>query len=90
MITRGLRSGQSRSGSKRLPPGQHLTRDFPVLSAAPTPHTPLDAWSFALETEDGTRITAERVVARIRAVASLPAVDWSSADRHHRPIAARS
>jgi hypothetical protein len=64
MITRGFRRGQSRSESKRLPPEQHLTGDFPVLSAAPTPHTRLDAWSFALETEDGTRMTAERVVAR--------------------------
>jgi hypothetical protein len=59
MITRGFRSGQSGSESKRLPPGQHLTGDFPVLSAAPTPHTRLDAWSFALEAEDGTRIVLE-------------------------------
>ncbi len=28
----------------RVPPGQYLTRDFPVLSAGPTPHTPLDRW----------------------------------------------
>jgi DMSO/TMAO reductase YedYZ molybdopterin-dependent catalytic subunit len=33
----------------RLPPGQHLVTDFPVLSAGPTPHTPLDRWSFTLE-----------------------------------------
>jgi len=26
-----------------------LVEDFPVLSAGPTPHTPLDRWSFALE-----------------------------------------
>jgi DMSO/TMAO reductase YedYZ molybdopterin-dependent catalytic subunit len=25
-----------------------VTRDFPVLSAGPTPHTPLDAWSFTV------------------------------------------
>ena len=25
-----------------------------MLSAGPTPHTPLDAWTFALEAEDGT------------------------------------
>lgn len=36
-----------------LPPGQHLTRDFPVLSAGPTPHLPLDRWSFAITTESG-------------------------------------
>jgi DMSO/TMAO reductase YedYZ molybdopterin-dependent catalytic subunit len=33
----------------RLPPGQYLVTDFPVLSAGPTPHTPLDRWSFRLE-----------------------------------------
>jgi DMSO/TMAO reductase YedYZ molybdopterin-dependent catalytic subunit len=25
-----------------------VTRDFPVLSAGPTPHTPLDEWSFTI------------------------------------------
>ena len=24
----------------RVPPGQYVTQDFPVLSAGPTPHTP--------------------------------------------------
>jgi DMSO/TMAO reductase YedYZ molybdopterin-dependent catalytic subunit len=33
----------------RLPPGQHLVTDFPVLSAGPTPRTALDRWSFTLE-----------------------------------------
>jgi DMSO/TMAO reductase YedYZ molybdopterin-dependent catalytic subunit len=32
----------------RLPPGQYLTPDFPVLSAGPTPHQPLDSWSFTI------------------------------------------
>src|SRR5438309_4700057 len=32
----------------RVPPGQYLTADFPVLSAGPTPHTPLDEWSFTV------------------------------------------
>jgi DMSO/TMAO reductase YedYZ molybdopterin-dependent catalytic subunit len=35
----------------RLPPGQYLTPDFPVLSAGPTPHTPLEQWSFTIEGE---------------------------------------
>ena len=34
---------------KRLPPGQYLVTDFPVLSAGPTPHTPLDRWSFRID-----------------------------------------
>src|SRR5688572_22173039 len=49
MITRGFQGRRSQSESKRLPPGQHQTRDFPVLSAGPTPQTPLNAWTFALE-----------------------------------------
>jgi DMSO/TMAO reductase YedYZ molybdopterin-dependent catalytic subunit len=32
----------------RVPPGQYVTDDFPVLSAGPTPHTPLDEWSFTI------------------------------------------
>jgi len=30
----------------RVPPGQYVTSGFPVLSAGPTPHTPLDTWTF--------------------------------------------
>ncbi len=33
----------------RVPPGQYVTGDFPVLSAGPTPHTPLDEWSFTIQ-----------------------------------------
>jgi DMSO/TMAO reductase YedYZ molybdopterin-dependent catalytic subunit len=33
----------------RVPPGQYVTSDFPVLSAGPTPHTPLDDWSFTVQ-----------------------------------------
>ena len=33
----------------RIPPGQYLTRDFPVLSAGPTPRTPLDRWTLRLD-----------------------------------------
>ena len=32
----------------RLPPGQYLTDDFPVLSARPTPHTALAKWDFTI------------------------------------------
>ena len=47
--TRGFR-GRRRPDAdrRRLPPGQYLTPDFPVLSAGPTPHTPLDEWSFGI------------------------------------------
>ena len=35
----------------RLPPGQYLVRDFPVLSAGPTPRTSLGEWTFSIEGE---------------------------------------
>src|SRR2546430_7364549 len=34
--------------SDRVPPGQHVVDDFPVLSAGPTPHTPLEQWTLEL------------------------------------------
>jgi DMSO/TMAO reductase YedYZ molybdopterin-dependent catalytic subunit len=37
--------------SGRLPPGQYLVRDFPVLSAGPTPRTPLTDWTFSITGE---------------------------------------
>jgi DMSO/TMAO reductase YedYZ molybdopterin-dependent catalytic subunit len=51
-VSRGFR-GRRRADAEagRLPPGQYLTRDFPVLSAGPTPRTPLDRWDFALTGE---------------------------------------
>jgi DMSO/TMAO reductase YedYZ molybdopterin-dependent catalytic subunit len=35
--------------ASRLPPGQYLTPDFPVLTAGPTPHTPTETWSLTLD-----------------------------------------
>src|SRR2546429_5307948 len=46
LISRGFRGRQSEGPSDRIPPGQHLVDDFPVLSAGPTPHTPLEEWTF--------------------------------------------
>jgi DMSO/TMAO reductase YedYZ molybdopterin-dependent catalytic subunit len=49
LISRGFHGRREEDAdASRLPPGQYLTRDFPVLSAGPTPHTPLDEWSFAV------------------------------------------
>jgi DMSO/TMAO reductase YedYZ molybdopterin-dependent catalytic subunit len=48
-VSRGFR-GRRRTDerSDRVPPGQYVTDDFPVLSAGPTPHTPLDQWTFSI------------------------------------------
>jgi DMSO/TMAO reductase YedYZ molybdopterin-dependent catalytic subunit len=51
VVTRGFR-GKRRDGAgerERVPPGQYLTPDFPVLSAGPTPHVNLADWSLVLE-----------------------------------------
>src|SRR5262245_15212856 len=50
-ITRGFQ-GRRREADDRLPPGQYLTDGFPVLSAGPTPPTPLDEWTFRIEGGD--------------------------------------
>jgi DMSO/TMAO reductase YedYZ molybdopterin-dependent catalytic subunit len=51
-ISRGFR-GRARTDAPadRVPPGQYVTEDFPVLSAGPTPHTPLDSWTFTIDGE---------------------------------------
>ena len=51
-ITRGF-SGRGRERDPRLPPGQSLVEDWPVLSAGPTPDVPTDEWSFSIRTENG-------------------------------------
>jgi DMSO/TMAO reductase YedYZ molybdopterin-dependent catalytic subunit len=50
LVTRGF-VGRRRSPERgqRLPPGQYLTDDFPVLSAGPTPRTSLKDWTFSRE-----------------------------------------
>jgi DMSO/TMAO reductase YedYZ molybdopterin-dependent catalytic subunit len=48
MITRGFHRRRDTTPGDRLPPGQYLERGFPVLSAGPTPETPLDEWTFRI------------------------------------------
>ena len=75
----------------RVPPGQYVTTDFPVLSAGPTPHTPLDQWSFSLR-QAGQEIAswtwpelqdlpAEDVTADIHCVTK-----WSKLDTRWRAV----
>lgn len=72
---------------ERIPPGQHLVRDFPVLSAGPTPRIPLDRWSFTLDGLVGAPVTwnwdqftalpAEQITVDIHCVTT-----WSKLDTH--------
>ena len=48
-ITRGFFGRHRDDGPPgRVPPGQYLTNDFPVLSAGPTPHIELADWRFSI------------------------------------------
>jgi len=77
-VTRGFigrRGTQDPSGAadtrSRVPPGQYLTRDFPVLSAGPTPRTALDRWSLRIE-----GLVAAPVEWTWSEFLALPARDW--------------
>ena len=79
----------------RIPPGQYVTEDFPVLSAGPTPLTPLDEWSFTVRGavdeprswtwEELQALPSERVTVDIHCVTKWSKLDttWSgvSVDR---------
>ena len=54
-IARGFTGRPRRDDqASRLPPGQYLVEGFPVLSAGPTPRTPLERWDFTVEGEVDT------------------------------------
>ena len=52
VVNRGFR-GRREPSEPDLPPGQYLTRDFPVLQAGPTPSVRLEDWRFTIRTETG-------------------------------------
>jgi DMSO/TMAO reductase YedYZ molybdopterin-dependent catalytic subunit len=50
-ISRGFKGRPNASGrvmKDRIPPGQFETKDFPVLSAGPTPRSSLEKWDFSI------------------------------------------
>src|SRR5919202_873906 len=84
-IARGFHGRRAQAPPGRLPPGQYETRDFPVLSAGPTPRTPLDRWDFTVRGADGR--TARWTWAEFQALPrETPTVDihcvtkWSKLD----------
>lgn len=72
MATRGF-SGRppGAEAAKRLPPGQHRTDDFPVLSLGPTPRVDLATWRFSIN--DGPRPLASWSWAELQ---TLPRTAW--------------
>jgi DMSO/TMAO reductase YedYZ molybdopterin-dependent catalytic subunit len=91
-ISRGFQSRRSESAEAvRVPPGQYVTRDFPVLSAGPTPHNPLESWSFEIRGEvdeprswtwkEFTALPSERITVDIHCVTK-----WSKLDTSWRGV----
>ncbi|PXW34016.1 sulfite oxidase-like oxidoreductase [Nocardia sp. 348MFTsu5.1] len=54
IINKGFGS-RRRQKDERIPPGQYLTRDFPVLSAGPTPLIDNAEWTFEIDFLSGER-----------------------------------
>ena len=90
-ISRGFRGRKTGGASSRIPPGQHLVSDFPVLSAGPTPEADLKSWRLTLE--DGDSPVGEWTWAEFNA---LPQTDltvdihcvttWSKLDTNWRGV----
>ncbi|WP_037367337.1 sulfite oxidase-like oxidoreductase [Amycolatopsis orientalis] len=90
VVTPGF-TGRARGANPRLPPGQYLAEDFPVLSAGPTPRVSTERWEFAVVTERGERRTwswpqlmalpSEKITVDIHCV-----TQWSKLDTHWRGV----
>ena len=93
IVTRGF-TGKRRSdgvAKDRVPPGQFVTPEFPVLTAGPTPRTPLDSWTLTLQ--HGGRLLAKWTWAEF---AALPQTEittdihcvtkWSKLDTSWRGV----
>jgi DMSO/TMAO reductase YedYZ molybdopterin-dependent catalytic subunit len=92
-VSRGFHGRRSDEAAEpgRVPPGQYVTSDFPVLSAGPTPHVPIGQWTFAIRrggavlkswTWDEMRaLPAETVTADIHCVTR-----WSKLDTRWQAV----
>jgi DMSO/TMAO reductase YedYZ molybdopterin-dependent catalytic subunit len=47
-ISRGFQGRRLQVDNARVPPGQHVVDDFPVLSAGATPLSPIAEWTFQI------------------------------------------
>lgn len=88
LVSRGF-VGKRRQAKvpERVPPGQYLTDDFPILSAGPTPRTPLAEWDFSIRGlvaapitwtwEEFLALPVQRFVADIHCVTKWSKLDTS-------------
>ena len=91
-ISRGF-GGRRRDDvdASRIPPGQYYERGFPVLSAGPTPRTPLEEWTFSIQGavdearswtwDESTALPAEDVTVDIHCVTK-----WSKLDTRWKGV----
>ena len=95
-VSRGFRGRRREDADpSRVPPGQYVTGDFPVLSAGPTPHTSLEEWTFSIagEVDEPRRWTweefralpSEEVTVDIHCVTKWSKLDttWEGVSRRH-------
>ena len=91
-VSRGFEGKKGREApANRLPPGQYVTDDWPVLSAGPTPRIPLDQWTFSIEQsgkevaswtwEEFQRLPSQEFMADIHCVTK-----WSKLDTRWRGV----
>ncbi|MDA0161372.1 sulfite oxidase-like oxidoreductase [Solirubrobacter ginsenosidimutans] len=89
-ISRGFRrrrGNEAEAEAERVPQGQYVTPDFPVLSAGPTPHQPIESWTFEIRGEiDEVRswtwaefkaLPSERITVDIHCVTKWSKLDTS-------------
>jgi DMSO/TMAO reductase YedYZ molybdopterin-dependent catalytic subunit len=86
-VNRGFGGRRPVANASRLPPGQYEERGFPVLSAGPTPRTPLADWTLSIDGlvdearrwswEEFTALPAERFTADIHCVTKWSKFDTS-------------
>jgi DMSO/TMAO reductase YedYZ molybdopterin-dependent catalytic subunit len=91
-ISRGFRGHRPHVNAARVPPGQHVVDEFPVLSVGATPRSPVDSqWTFQLSgaVDEPVSWTWEELLAL---PAETPTVDihcvtaWSKLDTTWRGV----
>ena len=91
-VSRGFQGRRRQDADpSRVPPGQYVTEDFPVLSAGPTPHSSLESWNFSIGGEvdeergwtwaEFTALPSEEVTVDIHCVTK-----WSKLDTVWRGV----
>jgi DMSO/TMAO reductase YedYZ molybdopterin-dependent catalytic subunit len=89
-ISRGFHGRRRQAPADRVPPGQYVTEDFPVLSAGPTPHTALANWTFSIASGGASKswtwdefraLPTENVMVDIHCVTR-----WSKLDTHWQGV----